>query len=318
MTSLTRFVRHHLDDGTRDLLGKEIAERVAIADLDSDAHQAILARIGRHALSRHLPGEILHTLQVFSATGHHALLLENLPCQRFPDTPVSGFAAETELAIANTIHFGLIHLLGLTPFAVEHENEGRLIRNVVPNPSVSGSTRSWGADADFFWHTDNPNLPFGEPGSDPRPYIPRYLTFYGVRNQERVPTELTAVDEVIGQLDRAILGRLHSPSFDVGPPASNDMAAAGSSVLLGVAVLESGANGWQVRYDGGTTTGRTAEATAALETWSHALPETPKREVVLKPGEFLIFDNYRVLHSRRRFAPDPQDEARWLRRCYAS
>jgi alpha-ketoglutarate-dependent taurine dioxygenase len=44
----------------------------------------------------------------------------------------------------------------------------------------------------------------------------------------------------------------------------------------------------------------------------------PARELVLNPGEFLIFDNYRVLHRRRAFTPGPAPTARWLRRCYAS
>ncbi|MET8802912.1 TauD/TfdA family dioxygenase [Streptomyces sp. NPDC004546] len=40
---------------------------------------------------------------------------------------------------------------------------------------------------------------------------------------------------------------------------------------------------------------------------------------MLAPGQFLAFDNYRVLHRRQAFAPaEDEAEARWLRRCYAS
>src|SRR5262245_19417740 len=69
MTSYLRLARHRLDDGTRDLLGKDIAEHVAATDLDPSTNESILARIGSHALSRYLPGEILRALQVFSASG---------------------------------------------------------------------------------------------------------------------------------------------------------------------------------------------------------------------------------------------------------
>jgi hypothetical protein len=319
MTSRLRLARHRLDDGTRDLLAKTIAENVTAADLDPDNHEGILARIGSHALSRYLPGEILQTLQVFTGSGLHVLLLTNLPQQRMPSTPIHGFCREPELTLVNAIHLGLIQLIGVTPFAVRYENAGQLMRNVVPNPAARGTTSSWGADAEFFWHTDNPNLPFGEPGSDPRKFVPRYLTFYTVRNDERVATDITAVDDLVDRLDEETRHWLRSPSFAVGAPASNDAGPEGDRrVLAGVPVLELNVDGHRVRYDRGTTFGRSAAATSALGAWVGVLQEAPALEQVLSSGEFLIFDNYRVLHRRRAFTAGPDATARWLRRCYAS
>lgn len=315
MTSLVRLASGRLDDAIRDLLGKEIAERVATRDLDPDAQEAILARIGAHVLSRCLPGEILTVLHVFPATGSHALLVSNLPTWEFPPTPVNGFGKETDLAEINALQLGLIRLLGLTPFAVHYENDGRLMRNVVPNPAAAGTTSSWGADSEFFWHTDNPHLPFGEPGTDPRLSVPRYLTFYGVRNDERVPTEIAAVEDAARLVDDETWRRLRFASYEVGPPASVD---ADSSRETGIPVVELAGDGFRVRYDRGTTHGRTGEAASALDAWAHALVDVPRQELVLRPGEFLIFDNYRVLHRRRSFTPAPARTARWLRRCYAT
>ena len=313
-TELIRVARHELEDGTRDLLGKEIAARVAAADLDSDTNEAILASIGAHALNEYLPGQILRALTLYPATGAHAMVLGNLPTQEFGPTPVSGFGTETRLAVTNALHFGLIQILGLTPYAVEYENDGRLIRNVVPNPAASGTTSSWGADSEFSWHTDNPHLPFGAPGLDPRLYVPRYLTFYAVRNDERVPTELAAVADALANLAPAWSAALRRPEFEVGAPASNDARHS----LDGTPVLEHGPDGDRARFDRGTTRALTATAAEALARWSDALDAMPARELVLGPGEFLIFDNYRVLHRRRAFTPGPAPTARWLRRCYAS
>ncbi|MGH3742473.1 MAG: TauD/TfdA family dioxygenase [Micromonosporaceae bacterium] len=309
-----RVARHRLDDRTRDLLGKEIAERVAASELDSDKDQAVLASIGGYVLNHFLPGEILQGLKLFCATGAHALVLSNLPTQEYPASPVTGFAQETDLALTNALHFGLIRLLGVTPFAVDYENNGRLIRNVVPNPLISGVTSSWGADAEFFWHTDNPHLRFGEPGTDPRLHVPRYLTFFAVRNDEQVPTEIAAVEDAVSRLDDETQRALQSPSYAVGPPASND----GGHALSGASVLEQSVDGHRVRYDRGTVQGRSAGAIDVLDTWSAALTGIPAEELTLESGEFLIFDNYRVLHRRRAFAPGPDAAARWLRRCYAS
>jgi L-asparagine oxygenase len=320
MTTLMRIVRYCLDDGTRDLLGKEINERVVTATLDSNDDQAILAGIGAYALQRYLPGEILHGLQVFRAAGSHGLILSNLPTRPVPPTPVTGFGAENDLALTNALHFGLIQLLGTVPFAVGYENGGRLIRNVVPNPAARGTASSWGYDSEFFWHTDNPHLPFGGPGSDPRPHVPRYLTFCAMRNDERVPTELTAADDIVALLSEDSRRRLVAARYTVGAPASNDADPVGRRMeLTNAPLLELSADGrYWVRFDRGTTHGQDPEAEAALTRLREAAAASPRRECVLEAGDFLIFDNYRVLHRRRAFTPGPTETARWLRRCYVS
>ena len=40
--------------------------------------------------------------------------------------------------------------------------------------------------------------------------------------------------------------------------------------------------------------------------------------IYLRPGELLLFDNYRVLHRRKSFDPGAWDDARWLRRCFGT
>jgi alpha-ketoglutarate-dependent taurine dioxygenase len=39
-------------------------------------------------------------------------------------------------------------------------------------------------------------------------------------------------------------------------------------------------------------------------------------ERLMKPGECVIFDNRRVLHARRAFAPGDEGQERWLRGAY--
>lgn len=318
MTSYLRLSSHRLDDTTRDLLGKELADALPAARLDPDADEAILAGVGAHALGRQLSGDVLHALGTFADSGHHALLIRNLPALSFPATPVSGFADEGGLAAVNALHLGLIQLLGAVPFAVGYENNGRLIRNVVPNPEAAGTTSSWGADSEFSWHTDNPHLPFGGRGLDPRPYVPRYLAFYAARNEEQVPTEIAAVDDVVARLSAGTRQVLGSAQFSVGAPASNDAASAGRCQLDWVPLLESGGHGDWARFDKGTTVAVTESARAALAEWNAALEQVPEKALMLGRDDFLIFDNYRVVHRRRAFTPAPAERARWLRRCYAS
>lgn len=316
MSSSLRLWELRLDNATRDLLAEELSERVGEADLDSNKDEAILAAIGATALRRYLPGELLHKLEVFSVTGCHALTLANLPMQDAQPTPVNGFADESTLALVNALHFGLIQLLGQAPFAVDYENDGQLIRNVVPNPVAAGITSSWGADSEFFWHTDNPHLPFGERGFNPRPYVPRHLTFCAMRNREAVATELAAVEDVLAILSPETRGRLTLPQFTICTPAS---VGESSHALHNAAILDQDRDGhYRIRYDKGSTTGQTPAAQAALAAWQQSLAGVASHDFVLEAGQFLVFDNYRLVHRRRAFTPEEPANARWLRRCYAS
>lgn len=316
MTSTMMFSSFTVDDKTRESLSEDLAERLHGQPLDSDRHESILAGVGSHALHQVLDDHILAHLAQFVSTRERVLLLRNLPVQQLPPTPVEGYADEPALAMTNAMHLGLIRLCGLTPYSVPYENDGRLMRNVVPNPQAAASTSSWGSDADFSWHTDNPHLPFGFSGADPRAFIPRYLSFFAMRNEEAVPTDVVSIDAAIDLMDPSALRVLGEPGFTVGAPASNDRLQ--TEPLAPHPLVEISGADRRVRYDPGTVTASNPRCEAALAQWRQALDSITGEELVLGPGDFLIFDNYRILHRRRAFEPGPVTQARWLRRCYAS
>lgn len=79
---------------------------------------------------------------------------------------------------------------------------------------------------------------------------------------------------------------------------------------------------WLLRFNlnGEQTVGLTSNATAAVELIKELVQsvEAAVIPVVIKPGSFLMFDNYRVLHRRKSFEPGGDlVNARWLRRCFA-
>lgn len=316
MTSTTMFSSYTVDDTTRDFLSEELTERLRGQPLDSDRHESILAGVGSHALHQFLDDDVLTHLAQFVINRERVLLLRNLPVQRLPSTPVKGYADEPALAMTNAMHLGLVRLCGLIPYSVPYENDGRLMRNVVPNPQAAASTSSWGSDTDFSWHTDNPHLPFGFGGADPRAFIPRYLSFFAMRNNEAVPTDVVSIDAAIDLMSHDALQMLGQPGYTVGAPASNDSFQADQ--LMPRALVEISGADRRVRYDPGTVTTSDPSCEAALTQWRQVLDGIAGEELVLGPGDFLIFDNYRILHRRRAFEPGPVNQARWLRRCYAS
>src|SRR6201999_1007559 len=99
-------------------------------------------------------------------------------------------------------------------------------------------------------------------------------------------------------LDPETRDRLSSPEFEVGAPDSNDADV--TLPLKDTPLLDADSTGrYRMRYDRGTTTGTTPEATAALERMCAAMTEVSSAEFILRTGEFMIFDNHRVLHRRR-------------------
>ncbi|MBT0773318.1 TauD/TfdA family dioxygenase [Kineosporia sp. J2-2] len=273
---------------------------------------AELAKIGQSVLREHLDPHALAELERFAAGGYEALLCRNF---RFDDqvaSPASGFADEEALAVTNAVHLGLLEMLGLDTFSVPYENAGALVRNVTFVPEAAGTTSSWGADTEFFWHTDNPNWPFVAGGRPQHETVPAYLSFCAMRNHEKASTDMVSVDHVVAGLDRATIAALSRPEFSFTAPASNESPAA-RAVLP---VLEADGEAFRARFDVGAVEATTPGARAALDRLNTRLEAIDGVRLVLDSGDFFIFDNRRVFHRRRAFTPRTDGTGRWLRRCY--
>jgi len=212
------------------------------------------------------------------------------------------------------IHLGFVGTAGCEPYDVPYENDGRLIRNVVPVSSDQPRS-SWGYSDDFTWHTDNPNLPFAD-GELLVDAIPRVLAFQAIRNLEAVPTEMISVDEVLSNLGPTDVKALTSPYFRIEPPESGDP---GSPRMVGAPIVEQSSSGvWWARYDRTSVDSVVKEYGQALSRFANGMSSVRPLAPVLQPGQLLLFDNYRVLHQRRAFEPaSPGSTRRWLRRVYA-
>lgn len=239
-------------------------------------------------------------------------------------TPRAGFCDEALLRIPNLVHFGLLRLLGLEPVAYRWENHGRLVRNVAPSAGAARSQTSWGYATGLDWHTDDSVLDH-HPDGAPEESIPHFLSFYGMRNTERVPTWLLPVDEVLADLPATTATALRQPAFDVTAPESYGAASepcggrpAAPPVRSGVPILWTLPDGHTgVRYGPGRVTGRTAAAQEALTRFAERVAACKGVPIMVEAGGFHVFDNRRVMHRRLPFEPAAPDHARWLRRCYA-
>ncbi|MGP3947534.1 TauD/TfdA family dioxygenase [Streptomyces sp. 7N604] len=275
---------------------------------------------GAKQLRNHLPAELLEALAGWYHSATPWLTLSNLPESPHPvPTPQDGFSDETLLRIPNLVHFGLLRLLGLTPVAYVWENAGRLIRNVAPRAGASRTHTSWGYARHLGWHTDDSVLDH-RTGAAPSMAIPHVLSFYGMRNTERVPTELLPVDTLVAELPERVAGELRRPQFAVTAPESYAGGADGGEppTRTDVPMLWTLSDGRAaLRYGPGRITGQTPWARAALRSFEECLAGLDGVPVTVEAGGFHVFDNRRVMHRRASFEPAPPGKSRWLRRCYA-
>ncbi|MBJ9977533.1 TauD/TfdA family dioxygenase [Pseudomonas sp. S75] len=285
--------------------------------LGTPAHRAEhVGRVGAQLLRSTLNNEVLQAIAAFPGSGYKALLLRGIELSTEVRSPCDGFLPEAECVLDfDLLHFGMLDLLGVRCHAVEYENLGKLVRNVVPVAHAVGTTSSWGADVDFSWHTDNPNWPFGDQAQDVARSVPNYLAFIAVRNQEQASTDIVCIDHVLAQLPSWAIEHLSEPSYAFGAPASNEGFDGPHRVMP---ILERGADGYRLRFDDGIVTALNPRAEAALSQLRAVLGQVRGIELVLQPGDFFIFKNTRVLHRRRAFKPLPEGQARWLRRVYGN
>ncbi len=287
------------------------------ARLGEAPHRAdAVGRLGAEWLRSVLDREAIEAIGAFGASPYKALLLRGVALSTEVDTPGTGFLPATQCVLDfDLFHFGMLELLGVEPHAVEYENHGKLVRNVVPVREARGTTSSWGADVDFSWHTDNPNWPFDDASRDVAASVPNFLAFIAVRNHERVSTDIACVDEVLSRLPAPTLDQLRRPAFTFGAPASNEGYDGERHVLP---IVEDGDHGYRLRFDDSIVNALDPDGAQALERLRRLLRDVDGLKVILQPGDFFIFKNARVLHRRRAFQPLAGGRARWLRRVYCS
>ena len=272
--------------------------------------------VGADWLRSLLGPALVESIRRFAGCSHKALLLRGIGLSTTVPSPSNGFLPDAQCVLDfDLLHFGMLNLLGVRSHAVEYENHGKLVRNVVPVAQAAGTTSSWGADVDFSWHTDNPNWPFDDQASDVARSVPNYLAFIAVRNHEQASTDIVCVDHVLSRLPAWAIEHLSQPAFAFGAPASNEGHDGEQRVMP---ILERGANGYRLRFDDGIVSASAAPAQAALSLLRQVLKDIQGIELVLQPGDFFIFKNARVLHRRKAFKPLPDGQARWLRRVYGS
>lgn len=233
-----------------------------------------------------------------------------------PETPINtGFVDEIliQIAATNLVAFNLA--LGVYPVVYEGENDGRLIRNVCPRKSASKQISSHGSEFDFFPHVDNPDLPItGEFCPEKLGRCPDTLSLLSLRFQENVFTSILLLDDVLEKLSEEELNILTKPNFIIKRPDSFE----GDNLYADNLPLLCNVKGkYYSRFDYHNVDSKDKRSLEVLEKFRKiTLDETLWKKLCLMPGQVVIFNNQRTLHTRNKFTPNFDGKDRWLLRLF--
>lgn len=233
--------------------------------------------------------------QVFSSVTPYAVI-RNLPIDHLTDGWQVGAAPLTSAVLV-----GLTHALGLNHFGYPEEKKGAILQNVHP---ISGweNTLSNAGRISFNLHVESPFLP--------RAARPEAAALIALNNEAKTATRIAVVANINARLPAETVRTLRQPLFSY----RND-----DSFEINGYTLETPRSPFLKTIDGYEesrcaifTKAHSDVAERALAAWLESA-EVEAVDVVLQPGDMLVFNNYRCIHGRGAV-----DGHRWLQRVYGS
>lgn len=283
-----------------------------------DFSNADLIECGNH-IAKNIVGDLgpkeIHALMSFNTSSVDYIIFSREQEPDIPDTPYSGVIANKELIEPILFLTSLHSLMGLHPVVYQGENDGRLVRHVVPAEKSVGSISSHGSRVAFAGHVDNPDLPFFDNAEEHKVSIPDNLSLYCLRQQDvSVPTDIIFLDKILDRLGPEKTSLLMKPLFTVERPASFS-GYAGLHISDVPLISRNNLGQYISRIDTHRITTTDKKSESIIEEFKAiAASDDVKLRLVLQPGECVIFKNKRVLHAREAFNPRFDGKDRWLLR----
>lgn len=138
------------------------------------------------------------------------------------------------------------------------------------------------------------------------------LSLFCLRNNENVPTNLIQLNTILEKLTNEELGLLTENVFDIKRP---DSFKGQTVVISNLSILIAFKKGYYSRFDSHNASTQSAKHKLALDKFREIANDTNLcQSFNLKAGEFIIFNNQKMLHSRKAFKPKFDGNDRWLLR----
>ena len=258
-------------------------------------------RMAADTAKKHLGCLKLAAKEIRQGKGY--ILLRGCPVGELLDVgiPSDGMRPFNKDWVSELALVGSTLLCGYSPFGYKQERRGRLVHEIAPIKNCGTSISSIG-NIEFKPHADGAYLP--------REHRPETLSLICLNNEAETSTSLTVIDDIVSELTWEYINILSSADFvHISPETFN----VGSRIAKSKSSIIDLVDGrWEVKVATHNTLGQSVKARMALELFSE-IAEAKSEKIDWKPGDILIFNNFRCLHSRK----DIQGN-RWLQRCYGS
>lgn len=243
------------------------------------------------------------------------LLIRNGPMDGFlPPTPPSGYLPPWQVPVSSLYILSLLELMDIAPVVYQAENKGRLFRHIVATTDMARNKSSHGA-LGLGHHVDCPDLPMDGEAVSTLSACPDFLSLFCMRTDLDVPTRLAYLPDLLNQLTAEELEILKRPNFRFFRPASydnprqtNDMAFLGQNHEGDYVCRIDLDNAKPINDDGKKVEQKIRKILESGEI---------DQEFLLLPGDFLIFRNQLMTHTRTNAIMPRWDGAdRWLVRVF--
>ncbi|WP_262964622.1 TauD/TfdA family dioxygenase [Methylobacter psychrophilus] len=216
------------------------------------------------------------------------------------ELPTSISRPKNKSFISESVLLGVTHAIGFNPYGFKQEKNGALVHEITP---VTGKeeTASSNGMVEFMMHADGAYLS--------RDIRPETLSLLCLIDEENTDTRLVTINSILSELEPKSLEMLSDPNFFHVPPNTFDVGDEANS--LG-SILDKVDGLWEMKVATHSCEPKTLAAKISLKEFINAA-ESNVIAHSWRPGDLLIFNNFRCLHGRGEIKGK-----RWLQRCYGS
>tara|TARA_E500000318_G_C3569136_1_gene217056 strand:- start:6669 stop:7715 length:1047 start_codon:yes stop_codon:yes gene_type:complete len=261
------------------------------------------------------------------AMANNAIIIEVLGLpgpEKPPLTPEDGCVVEAKVGehVVNLVGT-FAGASGLRGFSYVGENDGLMLRPVLPKRETASQASSQGFANDLDMHMDNADrtIPqtFDSARSDRGP-MNSYQAFATVRECPHTPMEIAALQDIVNEAIEAhgnnLIDVLKQSDFAVRKPDSHG----GGEALKGVPVLVKDSDGrMHGRFHMANVTGLTTQAEDALKKFRKVVAEAGSIvRIQGRPNGLILYSNTQCMHRRSRYIPRFDGSDRFYLRLYLS
>jgi hypothetical protein len=232
------------------------------------------------------------------------LFNSSLPFCIVRNLPVDTFGSNgkpTAHDLTSAVLVGITHAIGLDHFGYPEEKDGAILQDVHPIEGWEDTLSNAGRIL-FNLHVESPFLP--------RAARPEAAALIAINNDAQSATRIAIVEQINSALAPEVIETLRQPLFTYRHDQS--FSVNGYTLISPPSPFLKTIDGFEESRCAIFTNALNAQAEAAVQAWKQKAEETAFN-LVLNPGELLIFNNYRCVHGR-----DAVTGRRWLKRVYGS